>query len=162
MGAWLGFEVARRLEARGRGPVILFASGRQAPSIGVREPYLHPLEDQAFVRAIQQRYDGIPDEVLRHPELMELLLPSLRADIEALERHVHVPAEPLSCPIVAVLGDSDRIVSVADVRSWAGETSAGFDLQVLPGGHFFFATNPGPLLDAIRRALSEASASAGR
>ena len=44
MGAVLAFEVARRLEARGHEPALLFASGRRAPST-VREENVHQRDD---------------------------------------------------------------------------------------------------------------------
>ena len=43
---------------------------------------------RALLREVCARYGGIPDAILREPELLQLLLPALRADLEALETYV--------------------------------------------------------------------------
>src|SRR5690606_33281021 len=74
MGAWLGLEVVRRLEASGHRPVRYFASGRQAPGLGCTQPRMSHLSDGDFVGEVQSRYGGIPAEILGEPELLALLL----------------------------------------------------------------------------------------
>jgi surfactin synthase thioesterase subunit len=137
MGAWLGLEVVRRLEARGVHPICLFASGRRAPSLNSDEAPFSHLPDAAFVAEIQSRYGGIPAEIAADPEILGLLLPTLRADIRALEEYAF-EAAPITTPIVAMGGMSDARVPVADLAAWADETTGGFDLVTLPGGHFYF------------------------
>jgi surfactin synthase thioesterase subunit len=50
LGAAVGFEVARRLEAENHGPVRLFASGRRAPST-FRDENVHRLDDAGMPRS---------------------------------------------------------------------------------------------------------------
>lgn len=156
MGAWLALEVARRLQAAGHAPAVLIVSGRQAPALGGLHPALGHLDDEAFVREMQARYNAIPQQILASPEVLELVLPALRADIVALERYASDPGEPLSCPILGLLGDSDPVVSPADMAPWEAETRAGFSLELLPGGHFYFADDVRPVTSFLRRALEGA------
>jgi medium-chain acyl-[acyl-carrier-protein] hydrolase len=154
MGACVAFELSRSLERRGAArPLRLFVSGRRAPSVPNLEPPMSGLPDDAFVAEIQRRYNGIPEEVLRYPELVALLLPGLRADITALERHIHRPDTPLASPILALGGTGDPRVSPAELEAWRGETSGVFSLRLFPGGHFYLQSARQPLLDTLVGAL---------
>jgi surfactin synthase thioesterase subunit len=157
MGAWLAFEVVRSLEARGSRPVCLFASGRRAPSMPDSDAPLRHLGDEAFVREVQTRYGGIPAEILADAEVLSLLLPALRADIEALETYLYTPAPSLVCAIVALGGEQDPRVPVEHLAPWASETSGGFDVATFAGGHFYFQDGPAAVLDVIRRRLDRAT-----
>lgn len=138
MGAAVAFETARRLESAGQLPELLFASGRRAPSVPdlAGRPLLHKLSDEELAAEIG-RLGILRAEVLEYPELLELALPSIRADCEAIETYVCAPGALLSCPVVALLGERDSWVSVEQARAWAAHTAADFDLMVFPGGHFY-------------------------
>jgi medium-chain acyl-[acyl-carrier-protein] hydrolase len=154
MGALTAFEVARRLaRSGGATPAYLIASAHQAPRLPRRESPLHELPDAAFVAEIQRRYGGIPDEVLAHRELLELLLPGLRADMTAIERYEYQPGEPLGCPILAIGGTFDARVSVADLEAWRDETTAEFSTRRLHGGHFFIQNARAQVIDILATAL---------
>jgi medium-chain acyl-[acyl-carrier-protein] hydrolase len=154
MGAWLGLEVVRRLEAVGRPPLHFFASGRQAPSLGCTQPPLSHLSDDAFVTEVQARYGGIPAEIVQEPELLALLLPALRADIALLETYERPELAPIRTPIHALVGDRDSVVSVDEVLPWQSETAGGFELTTVPGGHFYFQPDPTPLLRVLEDQLA--------
>lgn len=136
MGAFVAFEVARRLEDGAAAPVArLFASGARAPSVdhddGVRQ------RDDEGVLAELTRLNGTGTKFLRDPEIVQMLLPPLRADFTAIETYRVAPDEALRCPITIVVGDHDPRVTVAQARAWADHTSGGSDLRVFPGGHFY-------------------------
>jgi surfactin synthase thioesterase subunit len=160
MGSWLGLAVARRLEDAGRAPFCLFASGRQAPSLGCTQSRLSHLEDEAFLDQIEARYAAVPPEIRRDREMLDLVLPALRADMTALEAYEH-RGGPLSCPITAMAGASDRNVPVEHLAPWAAETLGAFRVQTFPGGHFYFNEDPRPLLGALAEGLGSARARAG-
>ncbi len=138
MGAVVASEVARALMSQGGPtPYHLFVSARRPPHLRSLEPPLHLLPDGAFVAEIQRRYGGIPPEVMRHADVMALLLPALRADITALETHLPPSRPPLPCPISAFGGAEDRLTPRPHLEAWRGETSSTFRLRVFPGGHFY-------------------------
>lgn len=149
MGAVLAHELAHALRNCGLpSPSHLIVSGRKAPTVHNRFPLLQHLPDDAFVAEINNRYGGIASEILQHKDILNLLLPCLRADIAALE-NFSIPARaPLDIPIAVFGGDNDRQTRVEDLEPWAQETTAGFDVRVFPGGHFY--------LDSLReRVLAE-------
>jgi len=161
MGAWLALEVARRLDAAGTPPLCLFVSGRQAPSVGMLHPPMSHLDDQAFVREIQLRYGGIPSEILEAPEVLALLLPSLRADVAALEGYGYRGGEPLECPLVALGGEHDPVVPVEHLAPWAMETRADFAVETFPGGHFYFQDHATALLSVLETRIERTMAVVG-
>jgi medium-chain acyl-[acyl-carrier-protein] hydrolase len=159
MGACVAYELTRRLRQQERpAPRWLFASGRRAPGLPNPETPLHTLSDPDFIIEIRRRYNGIPDEVMQYPELMELLLPGLRADIAAIERHSFEPDEPLECPILALGGTQDPCVAVRELDAWRDRTTGPFALRLFPGDHFYLQSARDSLLDTLVGALRSALA----
>jgi medium-chain acyl-[acyl-carrier-protein] hydrolase len=138
MGAEIAFQLARELRRRGaRAPARLFVGGRGAPHCLLKhQPILH-LSDAEFLKALVERYNGIPQEVLDEPELVALILPALRADLRIVERYEYVAEPPLECPISAYGGTTDAISPEEDIRAWRSHTAGEFEATILPGGHFF-------------------------
>ena len=138
MGALLVVEVARRLTISG-GPLPkhLVVSGRRPSHVSSPEPLLHKLPDAEFLSEINRRYGGIPPELLEHAEVIELLLPSLRADMTAIETFLPSPGVTLTCPISAFGGAEDRLTPREHLEAWRSETSSTFRVRTFPGGHFY-------------------------
>lgn len=161
MGAVLSSEVARALhEARGPVPRHLFVSGRRPPHWPNPDPLLHTLPDDAFVAQINQRYGGIPAELLEHADLMELLLPCLRADIAALEKHKPSARPPLPVPLSVFGGTEDRLTPREHLDGWRGETTGAFRVRVFPGGHFYLEARRDELLADLSATLAPMLAAA--
>ncbi len=151
MGALLAFEVARRLrDARASEPGALFVSGRNAPQIPVDDPTTHLLPDAELVERLRA-LNGTPPEVLEHPELLELILPTLRADFAVVETHVHAPCAPFDVPLVVFGGERDPEVHLAGLEAWRAHARGAFRLRLFPGDHFFLHAEQA----AVLRALSE-------
>jgi medium-chain acyl-[acyl-carrier-protein] hydrolase len=161
MGSWLGLEVVRLLERRGLSPVVLFASGRQAPSVGATRPPLSHLDDERFVEQVQKQYGGIPAPILDDREILELLLPALRADITSLETYRHEPAPKITCPLIAVGGDRDPIVPIEHLEPWQAVTGGEFLVRTFPGGHFYFQPDAGELLGYLHERIELAAGMRG-
>jgi len=116
---------------------------------------IHPLPDHAFIEELNRRYGGIPDELLRDRSLLELFVPTLRADIEALETYEYVAGRALSCPIWVIGGASDPWAPREELEGWRAETSGGFEVRTFPGGHFYLENAREAVLAMIVQALSE-------
>jgi surfactin synthase thioesterase subunit len=151
MGASLGFEIARRLEAEGAGPVRLFASGRRAPSRH-RDEAVH-LRDDAGILAEVRALNGTASSVLSDDELMRAALPSLRADYRAAETYRCPPDVTVSCPITVLTGDADPKTTMDEAQAWAGHTTGAFDLRVYAGDHFFLVSHVEEVIALLRREI---------
>ena len=155
MGAVVAFELARELRRRSwPAPVLLVVSGRQAPPRPSPEPPFGHLPDPEFLREVRGRYDGIPAEVLAEEELLQLVLPALRADILVLETYPYTQELPLDCPISCFGGGEDRHVSRDGLEAWAGHTRGGFKVRTFPGPHFFIDSAREAVWRALREDLS--------
>lgn len=150
MGALIAFEVARYLRAEAfPGPVHLFASARRAPHRPDRLPRIHHLPQDEFIEALRRRWDGIPAAVLREPELLQLLLSSLRADVTAIETYTYIDGQSLTCPISVYGGEEDNSIEQDDLLSWREFTSGLFRLRMFPGNHFFIRTEHQKVIRAV-------------
>ena len=155
MGAILCFELARLLRNRHRvGPIHLFVSARRAPQFPDPLPPLHHLPDARFIAEIDRRYNGLPREVLANSELMELLLPVLRADVQMIETYTYESGFPLDCPITAFGGLEDRELRTEDLEGWRAHTNSRFETKLFPGDHFFVQSVPNEILGTISRSLN--------
>lgn len=138
LGGMVAFELARQLSQQNLPqPQNLFVSACGAPHIPDPYPSIHTLPDSEFIKSLRQ-LNGIPAEVANHSELMELLLPTLRADFEAIESYKYISNERrLTCPIIAFGGFDDPRISRERLEGWAYHTTASFKSQYFSGGHFF-------------------------
>ena len=137
LGAVLAFELARRINPQ---PQILFVSACGAPHVPNPNRPIHDLPDSEFIKSLQD-LNGLPTEVSNNAELMELLLPTLRADFEVIENYKYIPNEnQLNCPIIAFGGANDSHVDSFRLNDWAYLTNGSFKTQAFPGNHFFINT----------------------
>ena len=137
LGALVSFELARRIRRQyGLYPVRLFVSAGRAPQIAQRGRPIHTLPEKEFLAELRQ-LNGTPSELLDHEELMEIMLPILRADFAVYETYVYSTEPPLKCPISAFGGLQDHSLSNSDLEAWRDQTSGSFSLRMLPGDHFF-------------------------
>jgi surfactin synthase thioesterase subunit len=152
MGAAVAFEAARRLSGTaGRRPSGLLVSGRRAPGVPQRRRFTG-LPDADFVAALAG-LGGTPPEVLDHPELVNLLLPTLRADFELNESYRPLPGPGLDCPVAAYMGADDPEVDRAELLAWHQETAGEFTMRVFPGDHFYLKGRRPDVLSALRQDL---------
>lgn len=157
MGALLAYEVARRLRDAGLPPPrALLVSAHRAPHLPGRHPPIHALPDARFLAEVE-RFGALPPEVRDHPELREVCLPLLRADIEMAERYRHEPAGArVPCGVVAYGGRLDPFVTPAELDAWSACGDGPFALRLFDGGHFSFLAEAGAGLPAIARDIHEA------
>lgn len=154
MGAMVSFEVARTLRARGeRQPSHLLLSACAAPTATRRRRPCHQLSDDALVEELR-RLNGTPAEALATPEILDCLLPAIRADFEVMETYCYRPAPPLDVPITVIGGTQDPDVSPEELAAWGVESTVGYSLRMLAGDHFFLHSAEQPLAGIVRALLA--------
>jgi medium-chain acyl-[acyl-carrier-protein] hydrolase len=102
---------------------------------------------------VLRRLNGTPSEVLENEELLQLMLPTLRADFELLQRYEYAEEPPFSFPITAFGGLQDNEVSREDLEAWRVQTTGKFILRNFPGDHFFLHSDRARLLWAMSQEL---------
>ncbi|BFV59652.1 hypothetical protein KCMC57_up47560 [Kitasatospora sp. CMC57] len=151
MGALVAWNLARSLRRMEAGsPVRLFVSGCVPPQ--VREATTHHTGTDQELLAKLRSWSATPEAVLADPELMQLLLPVVRADIEVVETYRFTEGPLLDCPVTAFAGTGEESAGGAALPRWGELTSGEFDLRMFPGGHFFLhSARPDVLAEISRR-----------
>lgn len=153
LGAVLAYEVACELQASGDpAPQHLFVSGSPGPWSVARTDRASDLADEDFLVRVSQ-LAGFHHEALDDPDLREVLLPRLRADVAMHEDYVALHNDPLDIPVTSLRGSEDRLVSAGQAREWESVTNAGFGYREVPGGHMYLVDNPTAVLQSIAEVL---------
>ncbi len=151
MGALIAFELLRQLRRlQAPAPRALFVSACPAPPLAHNGPDIHHLPNAEFLAAVRV-YNGIPEAVLKDKELLELILPIVRADFTLYEKYAYAPEPPLEVPILAFGGLQDAHVSREALQAWREQTRGSFALRMFPGDHFFLQGARSLLLQSILR-----------
>ena len=151
MGGLVSFELARFIRREyNLEPVHLFISGRRAPQVKDSKPPIHDLPQAEFIQELR-KLNGTPEAVLNNDELMELLVPILRADFAVLENYNYAPEAPLNCPISVFGGLQDREVKLEELEAWREQTVGSFSLKMLSGDHFFIHSSQSLLPELIKQ-----------
>jgi medium-chain acyl-[acyl-carrier-protein] hydrolase len=153
MGALLAFETARALRSAGsRFPVHLFCSACHAPEdVRAREP-AYALPHDKFMEHIR-RLGGVPEQILREPDLMRLFIPILRADLELHQTYEYRQQPPFEFPITAFAGLHDTEVPPRALDAWRHHTTGSFERLDFPAGHFFIQFARQSFLQALSAIL---------
>jgi medium-chain acyl-[acyl-carrier-protein] hydrolase len=155
MGARVAWSLARALRTWAMPmPVQLFLACDPAP---MHDDGRRPWQEQpGGLEGYLRDLGGTPPEVLAEPEIMRALLPTLRADLTVVSTAAVRRGAPLDVPIRAFAGTEDPVAPPARMHGWRAETSARFELDPIPAGHFFDAAGERQVIrkigtDLIRR-----------
>jgi len=100
-----------------------------------------------------KRFGGLPDAILNDAEMLDLVLPALRADFELCERYRYQESSCLDCPIFCYGGIQDKTVDHQALLAWESLTSATYTLRRFPGDHFYVQSQSALLMKALLQDL---------
>ena len=132
MGAVVAYETARLLAEP---PSLLVVSGRRAPHCS-RPEAVHRLGAEALAAELVSLGATSP-KLLSDPDVRDLILPAVRNDYRIIESYRWAEGPALRVPILALVGDRDRLTTRQEAEAWREHTGEGFELRVFPGGHFY-------------------------
>lgn len=159
MGAIVALEVTRRL-ARTKGPVPchIIVSGRTAPHLPLRRRPVFNLSRKEIEQWLRE-LDGTPEVVLSSTEMMDMVLPALRGDLEIDDTYRTTAKPVVECPLTVVGGLRDKEAPPDDLTAWSLYTSGSFALHLVDGDHFFpFNESRSRAIRIVTEALSSAGA----
>ena len=113
----------------------------------------HLLAEAEFIERLRE-LNGTPQEVLDHPELMQLMIPLLRADFSVCETYEYEVEPPLNCPITVFGGLGDIEVPREKLEPWRELTTSPFSLHIFPGDHFFIHSAQNEITRVVAQKLS--------
>ncbi|MFI5975393.1 thioesterase II family protein [Streptomyces sp. NPDC051452] len=148
MGASVAYETALRLrEESGTSVTALFVSARTAPGQQFPRPFTYTAVSELLDHV--GTLGGTDEHALRDPDMLDLVLPSIRGDYDLVGRYRGaVDQGALHTPVVAYFGTRDPHAGREVVAHWSGVTSGSFSLRAFDGDHFY-------LLDHRRELLAD-------
>lgn len=153
MGTLLAFELNYYLRQQlSKSASHIFLSGRGAPHLADPEPPIHQLGHDDFISKIKE-YNGTPKQILEHRELMELMVPILRADFEICEtyRFEADEREPFDQPLTIFGGLKDSSTPRPVLEAWSRYTTSTFQVRMFPGDHFYLLDSEMLLIQTMLR-----------
>ena len=154
LGAVLAFETACLLERNGLpGPCCVIVSGRRAPHLrdDPGETDAKPsseLPEAEFIELLENM-GGMPKEILNNPEMLEFLLPVIRADFRLAENYSWDGCSKCACPLMVFGGTEDTYASFDELHAWARHSVAKTSVLRFQGGHFFISSQEAEVCRAI-------------
>lgn len=163
MGALVAWSLACSLQRMEAGsPARLFVSGCTPPQVrDETATQFHTAPDDELIERLRS-WRATPEAVLADAELMNLLLPVIRADLAVVETYRFRAGPLLNCPVSAFGGTEDEPVGNASLPRWGELTAAGFDLRMFDGDHFFLHSARSAVIEEIAGRISAASERSGR
>ncbi|MFA0812686.1 thioesterase II family protein [Microbulbifer epialgicus] len=153
MGATVAHELILSLHRESlRDPEHLFVSARKAPQFQ-KSGNIHKLDDESLCQRITQ-LGGTAPELLEMPELRALFLPAIREDYRLIETSKVSSDQLLNCPITAMVGRDDPVLSINDARGWQQWTNCQFQLKEYAGNHFYLSDCPDSVVRHIIHKLN--------
>ncbi|WP_353945254.1 thioesterase domain-containing protein [Streptomyces sp. HUAS MG91] len=154
-GAVLALEAVRALQRTGDVPVAGFVAVSQWAVTEKPDPQrrrLRDTDDPEQILEILKEFGGVPASLAANEEMLALLLPSLVADLRAVEEYSSGPEPLLGCPLLAVFGDADPLCPEERTEDWELFSDRARTVWV-PGGHLLLTESPALLADAVARSL---------
>lgn len=129
-------------------PEWIILSGRSGPGISVSNMIRHQLSREDLLKDVT-KMGGIQQELLKHPELLDLMVPILRADFRAIETYDYTTVPQLHVPVLVLGGTTDSIRE-DQLKAWKSVTSDKCQVKMVEGGHFFILQNVSEVVSLIR------------
>ena len=149
-GSFSAFELVLKIRALcGREPAHLYCSSVWAPHLPSRHPPIHRLPKKDFIQSLDH-LGAIPRETLAQPELVQVLLPAIRADFKVAETYTPVNGAQVHCPLTTFCGTNDPMVLAEEAAAWEEETTGPFQLLMLEGDHNLWKTSRETMLSTIK------------
>ncbi|UXI70696.1 thioesterase II family protein [Tahibacter amnicola] len=153
LGSRVAYAFAQQCERAGLpGPRLLIASGSRAPHFPGDKDCVYDLPEAQFIDKLRE-LNGTPEEVLNNAELIQFLIPLLRADFKIADVYQAEPCR-LHCPIVVLAGTEDWEVTEAAAEGWRELSNGQCDIHWIPGGHFFVEHSRAVVLEKVNAAIA--------
>ncbi|MGA8133123.1 MULTISPECIES: alpha/beta fold hydrolase [Pseudomonas] len=154
LGGLLAFELLHVLHERGLPlPLALFVSATAGPVRRDVSQYAVAKTDEQLLERLRE-LKGTAEETLANRDLMQLMLPILRADFLLCGSFSYGQRAPLPLPIHVFGGKQDSI-RADELLDWQEETGTGFSLDMFDGHHFYLIDQEAALLRCLRRYADE-------
>jgi len=153
MGGVVAYGVLRKLEELGYMAKAIIISASKTPEVySNATDYL--LSDEELKDKLK-KLNATPQEILENDELMELVLPIYRADLELLSRYNISDDTKLKSK--AYIFNSKDDIPKEQIMQWSRYFVSEIVYKEFEGGHFFINTSTDKVISTINDILSNTS-----
>ncbi|MCH2087142.1 MAG: thioesterase domain-containing protein [Pseudoalteromonas sp.] len=153
LGSRVGFELINQLHQRKLPlPQNFFASGSKGPHQAPREKTSFDLPEHEFKEELR-KLSGTPNEILKNDELMQLILPIIRADFQIADTYRF----NMKCkfPIRAfVFGGLEDAITHSEYKSWFQFFESSGEPTMFDGDHFFIDRQGPSVVQEIAKVIT--------
>lgn len=155
MGTMVAFELCRALRLLGKElPRHLFLSARPGPSCRLEDYKTQAISDEDLINMLAA-LNGTDKDILANQELLDFMLPALRADMNIVQTHRYADERALDQAITVFGGSNDPTVQEQELLQWRLQTTSSFRLHMLVGDHFFLNNQREILLKVIAQTIEK-------
>lgn len=153
-GGLIAYELTRKLLQNGKPlPQHLFLSASRVPHAYHKLVKTYKLPHDEFIESLRT-LGGTPDEVLDNHEILEVFLPMIRADFQAVQTYEMNHELPQQIPVnMTVLFGKEDSIEIQDIVAWRDYCGRECKFYPMPGGHFFIHQQMNTILVIIQDTL---------
>lgn len=153
MGGAVCYELYQLLRAqRCPLPRHMFICSSDIPAHKQNFSGIRKMSDEELIVQLQE-LGGTPQEVLENKELMELILPLVRADFAAVEEYYPTITLKMNCGGTVIYGTLELAATENRFADWQNFFSQTVCFIGVEGGHFFIHDNPDLLAGVIMQVI---------
>jgi surfactin synthase thioesterase subunit len=153
LGSWVSYELLKKIQKNNLTlPVHFFASGARAPHIEKKKENIHALPDEQFKERLK-KLNGTPQSIIENHELMDFLMPVLRADFKIANDYC-AAFDEVGCSVTVIGGNNDTEISIEELHAWKTLFTEPTEIEIVEGDHFFVDNNVQQTLSIVNSKLS--------
>ncbi|MFI6321642.1 thioesterase II family protein [Nonomuraea sp. NPDC050556] len=157
MGALIAYETAHSIATAGGPPPALFvASAASPPSAAAYGAFWASRTDDDLLGRMGD-LGGLPPEASAYPELLQITLQTMRADLQLIDSYQDLTAARprLDCPALVLGGVDDPLVVADALEEWTELFHGPAVVRRMPGGHFYLTGAISEVARIVTRSLTE-------
>ncbi|UYY98649.1 alpha/beta fold hydrolase [Peribacillus frigoritolerans] len=152
MGSLIAYNMLVRYESELPFINLLLASAHNPPQNNPKYVDYDSMSNDNII-AYLKRLGGFDDVLLSDPNIIEIILPAVRNDLQAVSKYSNKSDVKINVPILAIIGDQDRSTDIESTSVWSELTTKEFQIIQLPGGHFYLSNEYKSLKKIILQAF---------
>lgn len=153
LGSIVAYELAHKIQQNDdKLPKHIFFAGKKAPQFKDEDKEIHHLPDKEFIEEILEM-GGTPKEILENKELLELVLPIVRADFKVNELYRYKQKEDKLDSNITIIKGKDEKMNLEEVTGWREHTDRNCKFFTLDGDHFFINDKYKDIISIISNTL---------
>lgn len=153
MGAYIGHLMIQRIQDEKLPlPKHFFVTSKIAPSRNYNKKRSIYTNNQ-FIQHLKD-LKGMPDAILENEELLQIFLPIIRSDFDALDAYKYKAREPYPIDMTMICGSHEDVPD-DQLTDWKKETSGEFIFERWEGHHFWIFDHLQALCERINQTLEK-------